>query len=565
MHTCHTEEKPACEHSFLSASWRMNVSAMEAVELANLLRALRKVAGHLGRNAPGVDYAGFSRPDATSIIVDPAEAMGSYPVPTEKTDRMVGEVVHEALLMIAWTQRVWRNLKPQFDESGGTGLVKLQKLVKTAEDIHADGMLDGSVLSRYLAVARSRAMALVWNLRTCTKSGSSFDALVLAWWAASFQEQGASPIHPRHEPIIPLLMDLTASLVRNKAEPGGVAARCDRRSALYRDAWRILEPLVRELPLIDKRLSWVDGPGHITEAMATPGVAVPSGRPAIDIDLIRDIEAELAAGTADITPLIRAAVGYDNPDVAPMSRWDYQIPARPMVDRNLAGRIGAIFRGYSDRERMMSRGLVSGRVDPRRLYRAPVTGRCFREHQTRPAMDWNVTLLCDASGSMRGARWRTVENTISTLYRALADYRGNLAAYAYFEMDGICMISSLIRDGQVLSVPPSGQTASGQAIIAAALFMPKSKRRRLLIHVTDGESNFGCQVTEGIAFCRTRGIHLVTIGCGCRDRDVMERQYGNAIEFLGSFRQLPQAIERLLRWTFMYDSKTPAATGGEMR
>jgi hypothetical protein len=452
---------------------------------------------------------------------------------------------------------------------GGTARVKFQRLVKTAEDIHADSVMDGSVLAGYLAVARCSDMGRAWNHRAFSKSGTSFDALVLSWWAATFQEHGARVVDPKHEQAMSVLMSMTASLAHLRGEPGGVSARCDRRSVLYREAWSTLEPLVRELPLIDKRLIWTDDAGISTCAMVPAGAAASSRRPALGMNLVRDIEAELAASTADITPLIHAAVGYDNPDVAPMSRWDYQIPARPIVDRNLARRISAIFRSYSDRKRMTNRGLSSGRVDPRRLYRAPVTGRCFRELQSRPAMDWNVTLLCDASGSMRGAKWRTVENTISTLYSALSDYRGSLAAYAYFEMDGICMISSLIKDGHVLSVPPSGQTASGQAIIAAAMFMPKSKRRRLLVHVTDGESNFGCHVSDGIAFCRARGIHLVTIGCGCRDKGSMEKQYGNTIEFLGSFRQLPQAVERLLRWAFVYDTKTPvrglAAEAGDMR
>jgi hypothetical protein len=158
---------------------------------------------------------------------------------------------------------------------------------------------------------------------------------------------------------------------------------------------------------------------------------------------------------------------------------------------------------------------------------------------------------------MRGTKWRMVENTVSTLHRALKGYRNSLSAYAYFEIDGICMVSSLLKDDKVFSVPPCGQTASGQAIIASALFMPKNKRRRLLIHITDGESNIGLNVPAAIEYCRTQNIHLVTLGCGCRDLNAMQAQYGNTIEFIGGFRMLPQAIERLLRWTFLYGSRAP--------
>jgi hypothetical protein len=227
------------------------------------------------------------------------------------------------------------------------------------------------------------------------------------------------------------------------------------------------------------------------------------------------------------------------------------------VDRTLSGRISSIFQSYSAREKLMNRGLTSGKLDSRRLHRAPITGRCFKYLESRPSMDWNVTLLADASGSMSGTKWRMVENTVSTLHRALKGYRNSLSAYAYFEIDGICMVSSLIKDDKMFSVPPCGQTASGQAIIAAALFMPENKRRRLLIHITDGESNIGLNVPAAIEYCRTKNIHLVTLGCGCMDQNAMQAQYGNTIEFIGGFRMLPQSIERLLRWTFLYGSKVP--------
>jgi hypothetical protein len=35
----------------------------------------------------------------------------------------------------------------------------------------------------------------------------------------------------------------------------------------------------------------------------------------------------------------------------------------------------------------------------------------------------------------------------------------------------------------------------------------------------------------------------------------MLRQYGKTIQFLDHFQQLPQTIERLLKWTFLYGKK----------
>jgi len=53
---------------------------------------------------------------------------------------------------------------------------------------------------------------------------------------------------------------------------------------------------------------------------------------------------------------------------------------------------------------------------------------------------------------------------------------------------------------------------------------------------------------------------LITLGCGCKDKSVMRDQYGNTIQFIQSFHQLPYAVERLLRWSFM---KAPGQIGNK--
>ena len=107
----------------------------------------------------------------------------------------------------------------------------------------------------------------------------------------------------------------------------------------------------------------------------------------------------------------------------------------------------------------------------------------------------------------------------------------------------------------MLSVPPTGHTASGQAIIAAAYLMPKSKKRRILIHVTDGESNYGCDIQNGIDYCMEQKIDLITLACGYKDREVMRKQYGKSIQFIDHFGQLPTAFESLFKWIMLYKTK----------
>ncbi|MCP4755932.1 MAG: VWA domain-containing protein, partial [Proteobacteria bacterium] len=334
--------------------------------------------------------------------------------------------------------------------------------------------------------------------------------------------------------------------------PKGASARCRQRAELYLSTWQTIEKRILDWKVIDKTLHWFRSSSSPQRRNSEPEIGNRARKSVLAPDLVQEIETQLAANSVDITPIIRSVVDSDRETIAPTSRWDFNIKAHPLIDRRLVSRLCAIFMNYAGRNKTISRGLASGRIDNRRLHRSATTGRCFRQIDHLPDLDWSVTLLMDASGSMKGNKWRMVENTVANLLKALMGYRNRLQAYAYFEADGICMISQLIKDNQLFSVPPNGQTASGQALIAAAYLMSKVRKRNIMIHVTDGQSNFGCDVQYGIDYCRSQNIHLITIGCGTKDREAMSCQYGKTIQFLDHFGQLPRAVERLLKWTFLY-------------
>jgi len=535
--------------SGVSQFWRKNTSTLEAAELANLLRALRKVAGHLGPNVGLIEFAGMSNSADAAILIDPGGIMGHYPVAPEKVDGLVGLIVHEALHKIEWSDYVWKQLQPDFTTLTAVSRVAFQKVIHIGEDIYVDSIADRSVFGLYTAKARKRAIKAAQE-KLYTKT-LSIDGLVYRWWASEWGEDPGGELNDSYRGPLSILRKLSLNLREMYAEKS-VLNRCRKRVALYRYAWRELEIPVASWKIIDKRLHWHGCDIALPRKKRESRSKAKEARQELTPELIREIETHLAATSSDITPLIASVAGCDSDEVAPTSRWDFNIPARPVIDRHLSGRIKTIFQEYAERKFLVSRGLVSGRLDSRRLYRAAVTDRCFKQVDAIPSLDWNVTFLMDASGSMRGTKWRVVEHTVANIHRALVGYHNLLQAYAYFEVDGICMISRLIKGRQLLSVPPSGQTASGQAIIAAALFMSRERKRKLLIHVTDGESNYGCPVRYGIDYCKRENIHLVTLGCGCRDRSEMMEQYGRTIQFIDHFNQLPQAIERLLKWSFLY-------------
>jgi len=545
----------------LSEYWRKNLSQLEAAELANVLRALRKVAGHIGQNVGRIEWAGMSGDGEGGIVLDPGLVAGKYPLPSRKFDYLVGLVTHESIHRTQWSDLVWKKV----DEACGDMKMKIsdkiifQKIVHTGEDIYVDHISEHSILGSYTLNARNLAIEMA---KQGLKPVTSVDELMVLWWKSAFGEEVDSG--PYEEPLA-ILDNLTRGLIEVGRSGRGVTARCEFRSDLYVDIWEKVRDLISSWRVIDKMLLWYP-PSKEEEKKDKPDKGKKRKKSRLRKEVAMDIETRLAIDSSDITPLIRSVVGEDDEDVVPTSRWDFNMTAHPVIDQKIVSRLKAICQTYADRKTVISRGLKSGKVDRRRLYRAPITGRCFLDKQKIPVLDWNICLLVDASGSMRGRKWRMVENAMGNMHRAFRGFQHRLQAYAYFEVEGVCMISKLIEGSELLSIPPAGQTASGQAIIAAAYFMPRDTRRRFLIHITDGQANCGCNVQSGLDYCRAQNIHLVTLGVAYRDRTAMEEQYGKAIQFLDHFGQLPGALENLLKWTLLYERRAmPRPTGGKMQ
>lgn len=537
------------DDSGLSDVWRINTSSIEAAELANALRALRKVAGYIGQNTGRIEWAGMSDGGQGAIVLDPDMVVGKYPIPSKKFDYLIGIVIHEAFHRVEWTDFVWKNIEPFFNEMKVLHMIMIHKIIYFGEDIYVDMISNKSVLGNYTKTVRD--IELKRYFFSLKPEETSIDELIYLWWLDSFSDKKIAVPDVYKEPLA-VLRDLANNLKDVGNLKKGVTERCRKRSDLYLDAWGKLEGMIGRWKIIDKGLLWY--PINEDEAALAKKKKVSGKQDNCIDDILHEIETRLAFDSKDITPIIRSVVG-DDEKIVPTSKWNFNIPAHPVVDSRLVARLRAIFQNYADRRVMLSRGLINGRIDKRRLYRASINARCFQEKQNIPHMDWNICILVDASGSMRGSKWRMVENTIGTIHKSFIGFQNRLQAYAYFEVDKICMISGLIKKKRLLSIPPSGRTASGQAIIAAAYFMPHDGRRSFLIHITDGESNFGCDVSHGIEYCREKHVHLVTLGCGYKDREEMAKQYGNTIQFLDHFGQLPNVLEKLLKWTLIYGGR----------
>ena len=545
----------------ISSYWRKNTSQTEAIELANVLRALRKITGHISLLDCRIEWAGMTMGKGDSIVLDPASVMGEYPVPPKKFDALAGIVIHEWTHRTEWSELVWQKSDKAYHEDypKGTLLQRsvFQKIVHTGEDIFVDYVSGRSVLGKYMEAPRNYEIQEKKKILP-VKIDVSVDKLILLWWAQAFGEENLSDLPECFKEPLSILSALTEQLKTLTRTKTRISERCELRSKYYLETWGKIKDLISSWKVISKMLIWApQGTGIGKKAEPTAPKAAQAVK--LNKDLALNIETKLSVGSVNITPLMRHIVGYDNEDVVPISRYDFNIPSRPVIDYKLVTRLKAIFQDYAERRIMKNRGLTSGRIDPRRLFRAQVTGRCFYEKQKIPILDWNVCLLIDASGSMVGNKWKMVENSMGTIHKAFRSFQSQLQAYAYFEADGICMVSKLISGRMLLSVPPMGLTASGQAIIAAAYFMRRDQRRRFLIHITDGESNLGCDVQYGIDYCKKENINLVTLGVSYKERKAMEKQYGKSIQFLDHFGQLPAALESLLKWTFVYGKQGKTA------
>ena len=89
-----------------SRYWRRNVSQHPPTELGLSLRALRKVAAHLGKNVKPVFWKGMQATDTNSITLDPDVVDRAYPIPSKTFDILVGQVVHEGLSSLEWREWV---------------------------------------------------------------------------------------------------------------------------------------------------------------------------------------------------------------------------------------------------------------------------------------------------------------------------------------------------------------------------------------------------------------------------------------------------------------------------
>ncbi len=557
-----------------SRYWRRNVSQHPPTELGLSLRALRKVAAHLGKNVKPVFWKGMQATDTNSITLDPDVVDRAYPIPSKTFDILVGQVVHEGLSSLEWREWVVGKVQQGVSDLPENFAPFLEAFVQAAEDIYIDELARPRVWSLYLSSFWKNDRMKETRDPTLPPSAES---LALAWRTRETRGPLPEPLHHYYNDPLDRLRECTR-VIREVVSLSSPAERREKRVDLYLKTWTSLQEILSQ---------WEDFASS-PDAINMFDEAAPEGRlpepentdeaerenegdkreetQGLEPDLAEEVMKLVEDQETDLTRTILVAV--EDPEAGSMRTRVRQGTARMAMqpDPLLVRQLKRIFSEQESlvrrvRRRRVRRGLIEGNLDARRLHRVPIDGKVFKTREPPTSEhSWQICLVADGSASMagKGARqkpWPVAEKAFASLAEASKGSRNRVDIYAYHEERNRCTLTQLYHGGDLYTVVPSGRTPSGQAIMAAAVTLRERRHRRLIIHITDGASNCGVRLSEAVEFCERNAIELFTIGCGCsqQTKDFLRECFAfDRLYFMKTIRTLPLVLERLLRQRILF-------------
>lgn len=544
----------------ISDYWRTNKSPIETKELANLLRSTRRITSFIGPNVGNIIWNGMRTISVeTDIAIDPQLVLGRYPIPSDKTDIAIGTVIIKALNQAEWSQRSIDQTFAKFAKSQADVNYKLKMFLELAEQIYIDITSNRSVLGLY--TEKYRNYTFQENKRYFVQP-PSLGELLNIWWimggdrsGCKYQKEFSREIHnvrgydleQYYKGPLSLLNSIVRELTEECPKIRSVVDRCTYRVGLYSRVWSELKEITkfwtgdRFDPLMMQKPSENN---DILEGSAELQKTIQS-------KLAEEVEANLTEEVFDLTQDIDHILGEDS-DVVPIKVTDNVIPLIEPLDRELMYKLYIALRSHAKKRNIFNRGLKSGKLDSRRLYRAPINGNVFCYKKQELEMNSDVVLLVDATGSLGGPKWKLVQRIYHALFEAVNSFNSNTRIFSYSEVKGECTLTELTpTHGMFYTVIPRGKTASAEAIIATALMLKKNARRPFIIHLTDGASNWGSEVKQAIDYCKQKKISLKTLGFGCSPSNMiaLKEEYDKQVVFVDGLKELPKEFAKLLAST----------------
>lgn len=571
-------EREIIKYRCHSDFWRINRSAIEYVELANVLIALRKIVGCLGLDVR-VDWVG-QIPLATKehkIEIPIQLAVGVYPVPFYKMDVLSGMVIHDALHFREKSEQT--AIKLITYNTGIRDRLLLRRFFDVAEDIHVDGVaIINGMLGNYVRLSRkwfkeninpllydyqakiptAEKLIYLWEDIALDIILANADLEITKTISGYFRKKETldldtlDDVLPAESIIIKynlenILKDVNKLyweplkiLLENVYEI--IVTNENFRAKLYDELWAKVQKYLFE---------WEEqfGPKQIETKIEKNQINTQHFAP-FDPKLLKAVNSAIEKNSQELTLQIKDALKLMNSRVNEKLIYstiieESNILPRDYPDSIIVGELKEIFRIHREDSLRISRGLPYGKLDTSRLYRAYTTGLSFKQKDTIRDDKWSITLLIDASGSMI-TNWSLVEKTFLAIYQAIILYNHKLEIIAYNEINEICTLTRLFHHNKIFSISPQGNTPSGEACLGAAKLTGGGKRN-LLLHLSDGLCNVGIDFNSAIDYCEKKNIDLVTIGKGEKIRRLKEKYGENRIVILENYEELPKIIQTILR------------------
>ncbi|MBI5588844.1 MAG: VWA domain-containing protein [Deltaproteobacteria bacterium] len=543
-----------------SEFWRRNKSPVAALEMARLLMGLRKAASYIKGNIGEIVWSGM--PSSSAISLDPSWVMGKYPIPAAKVDRMMGLTIRRAYQKTEWTHR-FRDLAMARVNLPARYAYKFQIYFNMCENVYLDCLSNRSVMGRYTEIDR---LMTIYSAQDIASHPPTISELLHIWWGIAADLSGVrykedyadrsvrggskyTNLEKFYKEPIQLLNSIMDQLIYECPKIQGVTERGNYRLDLYLSIWS---------RLFEKIKYWSTDSRDPFLLARKVGKNVVDFNPdaenklsAVQIAAIEQVDKIIGRKNPVFTDQVKACV-INGEDVVQVESNDIVMRARSRINKKLLHNLKIIIRTVAQRKTENNRGLSSGKMDRRRLYRAPTTGTIFQTSKDTFELVNDIILLVDATGSMSAPnRWEKAEEIYQTLFLAVKAYNPRARLFAYNEIKSKCLLTEIYRSGDFYSVLPHGKTASGEAIIATALSLKNRHKKPFIIHITDGASNWGSGVSNAIEMCRKNRIQLLTLGLGCsKDNKVLlGLEYGKLVQFVDSIDALPSLLRNLLNYS----------------
>jgi len=501
-----------------SGYWRKNRSRQKALELALGLRALRKVAGHLGAEAGPVYWRGMADAADRAILLDVDSLPDRYPISTGDFDLLVGKVVQQGLASVESSDRVREEVLRRETDLPAAAVPFLNDFLEAAEDIYIDALAKPAVWSLYLAEFWGQELA---GLERDPLLPPSSKSLFQVWKRRAMLDRVPEQLHFAYDAPLKIL---ESHLLPLRALAGILSReqRREVRTRLYKTIWVEIWEVVCGWETLQPDLDTIPESQVEVAADEKPD----RGEGTLAPELADEISWILEEGGVDLTREILSAM--QDPEARSLETFLRKGSLLMEMQPDIAQveRLRRIFREHvaqvrRARNRKIRRGLPEGKLDPKRLYRVPIDGKTFKNRQA-PGFDdfWQICIVADASASMAGKGgnlrpWRIAERTFATVIQAARSFRNRIEIYAYCGASNRCTLTRLYHGNRLHTIMPHGDTPSGQAILAVAMMLDRKYRKNMIIHITDGAPNSGLPLTDAVSYCESRGIRIFTIGCGC--------------------------------------------------